>query len=52
MSLKLTDQQKALIKKDLINAGAIQREKPLTPRDSYYSKSIGKTNTTPAKVRI
>lgn len=52
MSLKLTPQQKENIKKDLISAGAIKRDRPLTPRDSYYSKSIGKTNAAPTKVRI
>lgn len=52
MGIKLTESQKARITKDLIKVGAVPREKPLTPSDSYYSKSIGEVNKAPIKVRI
>jgi hypothetical protein len=52
MPINLTPLQKEKIKNDLIKAGAIQREKPLTPSDHYYSTSIGKTNQPILSVRI
>lgn len=47
MTIHLTDKQKERLIQDLLKAGATLREKPLTPRDSYYSKSLGKRTITP-----
>lgn len=48
----MSPEEKEKIKKDLIKAGAIPRDKKLTPMDDYYSKSIGKRNAPILKVRF
>ncbi|MNY60084.1 hypothetical protein D3C86_1965930 [compost metagenome] len=48
----LTEKEKEKIKMDLIRAGAIPREKKLTPEDDYYSKSIGERNKPIMKIWI
>lgn len=48
----LTDEQKEKVKKDLIQVGAIPRDKKLTLRDDYYSKSLGERNKPVMQIRI
>ena len=50
--MNLKPDTKERIKQDLIKAGAIPREKKLTPRDDFYSKSLGEKNTPIPNIRF
>lgn len=49
---RLTKNEKNELIQELVKAGAIIRDKPLTPRDSFYSKSLGEKGHKELNIKI
>jgi len=49
---KITPTEKEKLIEELVKAGAIKREKTLTPGDAYYSSSLGEKGLKVLKIKI